>query len=80
VGVVDGVPSLQDVVEQLKEKDIETVYLRSFAPDKVSKADEWSDALAKEGFKCIRAPVDIVEREAMAEILLDHLKMAFSLL
>lgn len=87
VGTVEGTPSLDDVVAELKKRGIKKAYLMPFmsvAGDHARndmagpEADSWISVLTKNGVKCEAVLKGTAEYPAIADIWVDHLKSAMA--
>lgn len=83
VGVVEGQPTVEDVVAQLKQLGTKKVYLKPFmivAGDHAkndmagSEEDSWKSVLEAEGFEVETVLVGLGQNDAFAEIFIKHIK------
>ncbi|MGA1862055.1 sirohydrochlorin cobaltochelatase [Deferribacter thermophilus] len=85
IGVVEGYPSLDDVIKKLKEQKVKKVILKPFmvvAGDHAKndmagdEPDSWKNVLKKEGVKVIPVIEGLGSNNDFAKIFLEHLKDA----
>lgn len=81
VGTVEGYPGLDEVVQELKQAKVQTVYIRAFmivAGDHATNdmagpdADSWKSILEKEGMKVIPYLHGMGENDQVAAIYVQH--------
>lgn len=87
VGTVEGAPSLDEVLAELKKKNIKTAYLMplmSVAGDHArndmagNEDDSWKSVLTKAGIKCVPVLKGTAEFDQVVDIWVEHLKSALS--
>jgi len=87
VGTVEGSPSIEDVVRELKQRNVKKAYLMPLmsvagdhARNDMAGKDEqsWTSVLAKAGIEAVPVMKGTGETEALADIWISHLKEAFS--
>jgi len=83
VGVVEGMPGLEDLLSQLSESGSKKVILKPFmivAGDHAnndmagSEADSWESILTKEGYQVQAVLEGLGSNDAFADIFVDHIK------
>lgn len=85
IGTVEGAPSLDDVRQVLKDRQVSTVYLQPFmavAGDHAvndmagDEEDSWKSVLEADGLTCVPVLRGTAEFPAFVDIWLDHLQAA----
>ncbi len=81
VGVIEGYPMYEDVLQSLKERELKEITLMPFmfvAGDHAKKdiAGEWKKKLEKEGYKVNVISEGLAERAGIQDIFLKHIKFA----
>jgi sirohydrochlorin cobaltochelatase len=89
VGTVEGVPLLDDVLAELRKRNVTKAYLMPFmsvAGDHArndlagDEPDSWKSILTKAGIECIPVLKGTAEFDAVVDIWVDHLKAAVAAL
>lgn len=87
IGVVEGYPGLDDLMEKLKEQKVKKVILKPFmvvAGDHAindmagDEPDSWKNVLNKEGIEVIPVIEGLGSNDDFARIFLEHLKDAIN--
>ncbi len=87
LGTVEGHPTLDDIIPELKAKKVKKVYLMPFmsvAGDHArndmagSEPDSWKSILESKGFKCEAVLTGMAEYPEIVEVWLDHLKAVWN--
>ncbi len=87
VGTVEGSPTLDDVLAGLKQRGIKKAYLlplMSVAGDHArddmagDEDDSWKSVLTKAGITCVPVLKGTAEYDAIADLWLDHLRIAMA--